>query len=183
MPKIQICLQIEYYLINDYISINQVLYFIVEKEEKIAVLYVDDEIINLKCFRSSFRRDFNVFTAASAAQGLDVLKENDIQIIITDQRMPVTTGVEFFESILEEYPDPVRILLTGYSDIKAVRDAINKGQIFRYLNKPWRYEDLKKTINQAYDVYKLKKEKEELSNKLMTVNEQLEFMLRQRLLS
>ena len=154
-----------------------------EKEEKIQVLYVDDEANNLSTFRSSFRRDFDIFTAESAKVALNVLKENTIQVIITDQRMPDTTGVEFLESILEEFPYPIRILLTGYSDLQAVVDAINKGQIFQYLNKPWKYEDLKKTIQKAYNVYALKKEKEELNNKLMTVNEQMEFMLRQRLLS
>ncbi|MBL4755530.1 MAG: response regulator [Flavobacteriales bacterium] len=154
-----------------------------EKEEKIEVLYVDDEANNLQAFRSSFRRDFNVLTADSAEKALNILKENSVHVIITDQRMPDTTGVEFLESILEAYPYPVRILLTGYSDTEAVIDAINKGQIFHYLNKPWKYADLKKTVHKAYKIYKSKKDKEKLTNKLMTANEQLEFMLRQRLLS
>jgi response regulator RpfG family c-di-GMP phosphodiesterase len=97
--------------------------------------------------------------------------------------MPQMTGVEFLESILNEYPDPIRILLTGYADMNAVIDAINKGKIFHYLTKPWNEEELDMTILRAYDVYKQKINEREVTNKLSLSNDQLEFLLRQKLLS
>ena len=106
-----------------------------------------------------------------------------MHIIITDQRMPQMTGVEFLESILEEFPDPIRILLTGYADMTAVIDAINKGKIFHYLSKPWNEDELDLAINRAYEVYKQKMDEKEMNYKLILSNEQLEFLLRQKLLS
>lgn len=153
------------------------------KKDKINVLYVDDEVGNLTAFKAAFRRDFNVFIAESAKKGLEILKENEVEVILTDQRMPEMTGVEFLQSIIEEYPDPIRILITGYSDIDAVIDAINKGQVYKYISKPWDNEGLKITIHQAYEVYSLRKENKELTKSLLSVNKQLEFMLRQKLIS
>ena len=90
-------------------------------QDKISVLYVDDESHNLNSFKASFRREFTVYIAQSAAEATQILKQdNDIQIIISDQRMPGITGVEFLESTIEAYPDAIRILLTGYADINAV---------------------------------------------------------------
>ncbi len=149
----------------------------------IHILYVDDEQNNLTAFKATFRRDFKIFTAISAAEGVKVLDEEDIHILITDQRMPVMTGVEFLESILERYPDMIRILLTGYTDIEAVIDAINKGQVYRYITKPWDETELRMTIKNAFEVYNLKKENKELLIKLKRANEQLEFLLRQNLIS
>jgi response regulator RpfG family c-di-GMP phosphodiesterase len=97
--------------------------------------------------------------------------------------MPQMTGVEFLESILDEFPDPIRILLTGYADMNAVIDAINKGKIFHYLTKPWNEEELDMAIIRAYEVYKQRMEEKEMNQKLTTSNEQLEFLLRQKLLS
>ncbi|MFT3903687.1 MAG: response regulator [Niabella sp.] len=147
------------------------------------VLYVDDEVHNLNSFKACFRRDYNVFLAENANEGLKVLEANDIQIIITDQRMPGMTGIEFLESILESYPEPIRMLLTGYADISAVIDAINKGQVYKYVQKPWEEADLRMSIDKALELYYLRKENKELTKKLLEVNEQLEFLLRQRLLS
>ncbi len=123
-------------------------------EHKIHVLYVDDEINNLTAFKAAFRRDYKVFIAQSGAEGRKILDENSgIQVIVTDQKMPEMTGVEFFESILQDHPYPVRILLTGYADIEAVISAINKGQIFRYITKPWDEQELRMSIENAYEVY------------------------------
>lgn len=149
----------------------------------INVLYIDDEPHNLTSFRASFRRDFNVFTAESAAEGRKILEENDINIILSDQRMPKQTGIEFFESILEEFPDPIRILLTGFTDVNAVIDAINRGQVYKYLTKPWNYNDVKNFIEKAYEVFSLRKENMELTKKLIDANRKLEFLARQSLLS
>jgi len=153
------------------------------RETLISVLYVDDETHNLNSFKAGFRRLFNVFTAVSAAEGRKILETESIQIIITDQRMPVMTGIEFLESIIPDFPDPIRILLTGYADINAVIDAINKGQVYKYIQKPWMDEDLRINIEKAYEIYALRKENRELTEQLLLANKQLEFLLRQNLLS
>ncbi len=147
------------------------------------ILYIDDEVHNLTAFKANFRRYYNIDTAESAAQGELILREKKIQIIITDQRMPGTTGVEFLESILKEYPDPIRILLTGYADTETVIDAINKGNVYKYIMKPFEEASLKIAIDNALEVYFLREENKELMQKVLKINEQLEFMLRQRLLS
>ncbi|MBL7933223.1 MAG: response regulator [Bacteroidia bacterium] len=152
-------------------------------QSNIHVLYVDDEENNLVAFKAAFRRDFTVFTAISAAEGQKVLAENEIHVLITDQRMPGTLGTELLAQAVKDYPDQIRILLTGFSDIEAIKDAINRGQIYHYLQKPWKDDELKETIENAYKIYHLKKKQQELSKQLLTTNEQLEFMLRQKLLS
>jgi response regulator RpfG family c-di-GMP phosphodiesterase len=151
--------------------------------KKITILYVDDEVNNLVSFKAVFRIKYNVLTAISGEAAIKILKENTVNIIITDQRMPQMTGVEFLESILDEFPDPIRILLTGYADMNAVIDAINKGKIFHYLTKPWNEEELDLAINRAFEVYTQKMEEKETNVKLTLSNEQLEFLLRQKLLS
>ncbi|KEQ28006.1 response regulator [Pedobacter antarcticus] len=152
-------------------------------ETLINVLYVDDEVHNLNSFKAGFRRKFNVFTAESAVEGRKILEKELIHVIITDQRMPVTTGIEFLESIIPDFPDPIRILLTGYADINAVIDAINKGQVYKYIQKPWMDEDLRINIEKAFEIYSLRKENRELTEALLVANNQLEFLLRQNLLS
>jgi response regulator RpfG family c-di-GMP phosphodiesterase len=155
----------------------------IEDDEKISVLYVDDEENNLVAFKASFRRHFNIYTAISADDAKIILSKTAIHVLITDQRMPGTLGTELLAQALQDYPDIIRILLTGYSDIEAVKDSINKGQVFRYLEKPWKEEDLKTTIEEAFELYvKNMREKNEASILKLT-NSQLEFMLRQKLLS
>lgn len=152
-------------------------------ENKINILYVDDEENNLISFKATFRIKYNVSTAISGDEAKKILASKPIDIIITDQRMPGMTGVEFLESIIDDYPDPMRLLLTGYADMNAVVDAINKGKIFHYLTKPWNEEELDAAIQRAYDVYRIRLDEKELTQKLGVTNEQLEFLLRQRLLS
>ena len=152
-------------------------------KQRIRVLYVDDESNNLIAFKASFRQQFDVFTASSAQEGVDVLDKEDIHIIITDQRMPGIKGVSFLESILEKHPDPVRMILTGYSDIEAVIEAVNKTHIYKYITKPWKKEELIEAIEEGYRVYVKNKERKELITKLSRTNEQLEFMLREKLIS
>lgn len=153
------------------------------KNNEINILYVDDELNNLISFKAVFRVKYNVYTAISGEDAIKLLKEKPINIIITDQRMPHMTGVEFLENILGEYPDPIRILLTGYADMNAVVDAVNKGKIFHYLTKPWNEEELEMTIQKAFEIYRQKMEERETNRKLGVSNEQLEFLLRQKLLS
>lgn len=126
------------------------------KTPNVRVLYIDDEENNLQAFKASFRRQYEIYTAISAAEGLKILENVDIQVIIADQKMPNTTGVEFFKSITETYPDPIRILLTGYTDIEALADAINHGDIYRYITKPWNDLELHNSIKNAYDAYRSK---------------------------
>lgn len=152
-------------------------------EKKISVLYVDDEEHNLKSFKASFRRDFEIHLALSGKEGLEILKEKDINVILTDQRMPEMTGIQFLIEADKVNPEPIRILVTGYSDINAVIDSINKGEIYRYISKPWKEEELKQTILSAFEVYDLRRQNKNLIGKLERANDQLEFLLRQRLLS
>lgn len=122
----------------------------------VRVLYIDDEANNLEAFKASFRRQYEIYTALSAAEGLLILQSIAIHVVIADQKMPNTTGVEFFKSITETFPDPVRILLTGYTDIEALADAINHGDIYRYISKPWNDLELHNSIKNAFDAYKSK---------------------------
>ena len=155
-----------------------------DNKEKIKVIYIDDEENNLFSFKAAFRLKYQIFTAISGEVAKSLLGENpDIAIIITDQRMPGMTGVEFLESILDKHPEPIRILLTGYADINAVIEAVNKGKIFHYLSKPWNEEELDMTIQRAYEVYLNRKGEKEYNEKLLRSNDQLEFLLRQKLLS
>lgn len=153
------------------------------ENDKYSVLYVDDEVNNLQAFKATFRRDYKIFLAESAQDARELLKEQEVEIIITDQRMPGETGVEFLESILESHPEPMRILLTGYTDIQAVIDAINKGKVYHYLTKPWEEEYLRTVVHNAYEVFVLRKENKQLTESLLKANDQLEFLLRQNLLS
>jgi DNA-binding NtrC family response regulator len=138
-----------------------------------GVLYVDDEINNLNSFKAAFRRDFDIHTAQSAREGRKILDSNEIGVIITDQRMPGMTGIEFLESILPVYPDTIRILLTGFSDMNAVMDAINRGQVYKYLVKPWQNDELRLYIQNALEIYHLRRENKDLAQKLQQANMQL----------
>ena len=151
--------------------------------KKITVIYVDDEENNLISFKATFRIKYKVLTAISAEEAIKLLETRPVEIIITDQRMPNITGVEFLEKILERFPDPIRILLTGYTDMSAVIDAVNKGKIYHYLSKPWNEEELDMTIQGAYEVYKKNQEIKIMNQKLALSNDQLEFLVRQSLLS
>jgi response regulator RpfG family c-di-GMP phosphodiesterase len=153
------------------------------EEQKINVLYIDDEPNNIVSFKAAFRRVFNIFSAESAEEGKKVLEQENIHVILSDQRMPKTTGIEFFQSILDTHPDPIRILITGYTDINAVIDAINLGQVYKYLTKPWIEEEVKTSIKNSFEVYDLRTKNRELTQKLMEANEKLEFLARQNLLS
>ena len=150
--------------------------------KNINVIYVDDEVINLKAFQANYRRLFNVFIARTAMEGEKILEQEEIQVVLSDQRMPEVTGVEFFESILHKYPDTIRILITAFSNIQAVIDAINKGMVYRYVTKPWDKDELQAIIQNAFEVFILREENQKLTEDLLQANKQLEFMLRQKLL-
>ena len=142
--------------------------------DKIKVLYHDDEEMNLHAFKASFRREFDIFTTTSAQDAVQHLNQNEVHVVISDQKMPDVSGVEFFEMIIPDFPDPARILLTGYSDLEAVIAAINKGQIFRYLTKPWDENDVRMSIKNGYDMWNSRVELRERHQALQTANEELE---------
>ena len=131
-------------------------------DTKHRVLYVDDEENNLISFRAAFRRNYDIFTAINADEGINILHKEEVPIIITDQRMPGITGVEFLEKIIPEYPETVRMILTGFSDIEAIIQAINTGRVFRYITKPWNESELKMTIDNAFDLYNLQQRNKKL---------------------
>ena len=143
------------------------------------VLYVDDEENNLNSFRAALRRNYNVFTAASGEEGMQVLSKNDIHVVVTDQRMPHMTGVQFLQHIPPDQ-DNIRIILTGFSDIEAIIDAINTGQVYRYITKPWDKDELKMTIDNAIETVMLRRNNKHLIHELQEHNEQLEEKVKQR---
>ncbi len=143
------------------------------KEEPIKILYVDDEAKNLTAFKASFRRSYDIMTAISAADAADLLKEYPFHIIIADQRMPLVTGVEFFQSIRKTYPSAIRILLTGYTDVKEIVDAINKGEIFRFITKPWNEFEMHNAIRNAYEVHSMRQQLQQKMEELETANHEM----------
>ena len=120
---------------------------------KHPILVVDDEAEILFSLRGLLRQEFELHTAESGAEALEILRRHAIHVIMTDQRMPQMTGVELLQQARGECPEAVRIVFTGYADIKAVIDAINQGQIFRYLTKPWDPDELVAALRQACEEY------------------------------
>lgn len=126
---------------------------------KHTILCVDDEIDNVDALERLFRKKYTVLKATSGAQALQILDETPgVALIISDQRMPSMTGVEFLEKAQKTHPEALRILLTGYTDIESVISAVNQGQIYRYLSKPWDSVDLTHTVDQAIDKYEISRE-------------------------
>ncbi len=122
--------------------------------EKIKVLYIDDEQNNLNGFKATFRFDYSILIAIDVKHAYEHLNNHpDISVILCDQRMPDVTGSKFFEEMRELFPDPVRMLITGYSDIDSVIEAVNKGHIFRYIKKPWTDADIRTAIEEGNKFY------------------------------
>ena len=144
------------------------------------ILYVDDEEDNLTVFNSAFRRDFEVHLALSGEEGLEIMKNHPIQLIITDQRMPEMTGIQFLERVIPEYPDCIRMILTGFSDIEAIIQAINTGRVYRYITKPWSKEELKINIDKALETYSLREQNRKLIENLKEANSTLEHKVIER---
>jgi signal transduction histidine kinase len=144
------------------------------------ILYVDDEAENLLVFKSTFRLEYRIFTATSAAEALQLLEWETIHLVITDQKMPVMDGVTFLREVARRYPDVPRLILTGYSDLETVVMAVNECGIYRYLTKPWQEEELKQTLENALETYRLRDENQQLLESLSAANGQLEARVRQR---
>ncbi|MGB3495437.1 MAG: SpoIIE family protein phosphatase [Elainellaceae cyanobacterium] len=124
------------------------------ESQKLKLLVVDDESDNLDLLYRTFRQDFNVFRADSAPNALAVLEqEGEMAIIISDQRMPKMKGTELLSRTVKQFPDTIRIVLTGYTDVEDLVDAINTGKVFKYITKPWNPTDLKNIVRQASETY------------------------------
>ena len=129
-------------------------------DKKLKLLVVDDEPDNLDLLYRTFRRDFKVYKADSAFTAMDVLEaEGEMALIISDQRMPEMNGTEFLGKTFEIFPNTVRILLTGYTDVEDLVEAINSGKVFKYITKPWNPEELKVVVKQASEAYKMVKQR------------------------
>ncbi len=142
--------------------------------KNINILYVDDEQQNLDSFYAAFRKHYNIFTATSAKSAIEILRNHEIAVIITDQRMPEMTGIQFLEAIIPEYPNPIRMFMTGYSDADVIINAINKGRIFRYISKPWDENELKQSIDLAIKLYHLERQNHAVINLMHEKSYQLE---------
>ncbi|MCL6452277.1 MAG: response regulator [Alicyclobacillus sp.] len=136
------------------------------KPSDISILYLDDESHNLVSFRAMFRRTFQIYTASSAHEAVQLLRAHDIPIVLTDQRMPDMTGVQFLEAILPEFPDTVRMIVTGFSDVESVVHAINNGHVYRYITKPWDEQELRVTLHRAADLVRLQRQNQRLLDEL-----------------
>ena len=124
--------------------------------EKIRILYIDDEEINLRMFKSTFRRDFLILIACSAKEGLAILEKEPVDILITDQRMPEMTGVDLLRMLANRFPGirPVRLIISGYIADQDIEEAFNKYRLFRFVSKPWEESFLKSIINEASKLLK-----------------------------
>ena len=123
-------------------------------KEKYKILYIDDEESNLRIFKNTFRREFEVFLASSAKMGIEILHKHSIDVLITDQRMPQMTGVELLRVIKEQFPNipPNRLMVSGYAAPGDIDDAFNNYDLFRFIAKPWDAEELKHIILTAINM-------------------------------
>ena len=144
------------------------------------LLVIDDEPSILSSLKRQFRRNYQVYIAHSAQEGLEVMKAHSIQVIISDQRMPGMNGAEFFDQVKHDYPDATRLLLTGYADIQAVIEAINDGNIFRYITKPWDPTELDTIVREAFERHNLIVRNKELVKQLQEANRDLEKRVKAR---
>lgn len=158
-----------------------------DEDERLKLMVVDDEPDNLDLLYRTFRREFQVYKAENGFQALDVLeREGEMAIIISDQRMPKMNGTEFLSRTVERFPDTIRIVLTGYTDVEDLVEAINSGKVFKYITKPWNPDRLKEVVVQAAETYKVLKQRtkvlrralkrESLVNEIITaVRESLDY--------
>ena len=153
-----------------------------------AVLFVDDEGNILKAVQRLLRNEpWNVLTASRGSEALEILDQTPAQVVVSDQRMPEMSGVDLLQAIRERRPNVVRMMLTGYTEMNVAVEAINRGEIFRLITKPWNDEELKATLRQAFDHFDLKEEIKRLNQvtreqnlKLQDMNRNLEQKVRDR---
>ncbi|MGZ4954323.1 MAG: HD domain-containing phosphohydrolase, partial [Methylobacter sp.] len=157
-------------------------------DKSAAILFVDDEANVLKALRRLFHNEpYTAYFASSGAEGLEILRQNAVDLIISDMRMPEMSGAEFLAQVFMQWPETIRILLTGYADFQSTIDAVNKGRIYNYCNKPWNDEELKLLVRNALEQKHLREERDRLSGivlqqntELKELNEHLEEKVEQR---
>ena len=137
------------------------------------LLVDDEENISRSLVRLLRQDNYNITVANSGKQGLEILKSSEIGVIISDQRMPEMSGTEFLSQVSQIYPDTIRIVLSGYTDLKTVTDAINEGKIYKFLTKPWDDKLLRQNIEDAFRQYELVEENKRLAYELKVANEEL----------
>jgi DNA-binding NtrC family response regulator len=126
------------------------------------MMVVDDEPANLRLLERLFRTDYEVIMAGSGEEALELLTQHDAAVLITDQRMPGMTGVELLERTAVLRPRMVRIILTGYTDVETLVKAINSGNVYKYVTKPWNNDELRLTVSRALEHYETNKARHEL---------------------
>ncbi|MFT6961769.1 MAG: signal transduction histidine kinase [Flammeovirgaceae bacterium] len=147
---------------------------------KSKILYVDDESINLRSFKSLFRKKYDITTVESGREALEILATEPIDILVTDQMMPEMTGLELLRIVSKQHPDVLMMILTGYSEMSVIKEAVNECGIYCYLNKPWERDLLERTFDRALEHQKLIKERENMISQLNKSNENLEEMVQER---
>ncbi len=157
-------------------------------QDQRTVLFVDDEVNILKALQRLLRQeDMTVLCASHGQEALEILSKTSTQVVVTDQRMPEMSGVDLLSAVRERHPDIVRMMLTGYTEMNVAVEAINRGEIYRLITKPWNDDELRATIRQAFEQSDLKDEIKRLNHvtreqnfKLQDMNRNLEDKVRER---
>ena len=145
--------------------------------KELSVLAVDDEPHILNALNRLLRKeDYNFYTAPGGKEGLVFLAEHPVHLIISDQRMPEMTGTEFLQEVKKKYPETIRIILSGYAEVDTIIQSINKGEIYRFIPKPWNDEELKLVIRQCLEHYQLLEKTRLLAKEIQVHNEELEYL-------
>lgn len=140
------------------------------------LLLVDDEDNILSALTRAFNSEgYTIYKASNAKQGLELLEKHEIAVIISDQRMPGMTGIEFLTKVKQSHPHIIRLILSGFTDVESILKAINEGAIYRFLTKPWDIDLLKTNVNDAFEYYEARETNRRLSEELKVVNKFLEF--------
>ncbi len=148
-----------------------------------TVLFVDDDAGNRQAFQAAFRLHMNVLLAKDLPEAWAHLSQQPVHVVISDQRMPRTSGSELLTLVKDRYPHIRRMLVTAYADLEAVIDAVNNGGVTKYFAKPWVNDQLVRAVQEAFREVKAEAERNAYTERLQQANKQLEFALRQRLLS
>lgn len=150
---------------------------------KPTVVFVDDDAGNRQAFQAAFRTAMNVHVAATVEEVFALLEKYPVHVVIADQRMPRTKGSELLAQVKERFPQVRRMLVTAYADLEAIIEAVNNGGVTKYFAKPWVHQQIIDAVDQAFQEHQVDAERTEYLRKLEEANRQLEFALRQRLLS
>jgi len=142
--------------------------------DKYTLLIVDDEPANLQKLRRTFYADYRLLEASSGEEAYDLASRNDLDLVITDQKMPRLSGLKLLKKIIKIKPDVMRIILTGYTEVEDLIEAINEGHVYRYITKPWEPGELRVVVRQALEKLRLERENRRLTEELRRLNERLQ---------